>query len=78
MKFIPYEKLQKEKQKALNQKKRCSFGSINPVTQKIENKKIYQRKRARMRDHEGSFYCNLTNYIINTPISSNELSNTIR
>ena len=46
-KFIPYEKLSKKKQRAYNLKQRGTWGALNPVTRKVESKKIYNRKRAR-------------------------------
>ena len=46
-KFTPYEKLSKKKRKELDAAQRGSWGSINPVTRKSENKKAYNRKKAR-------------------------------
>lgn len=43
-KFIPFEKLSKKEQKRLNQLKRTGWGSINPVTRTIPDKKKYTRK----------------------------------
>lgn len=45
--FIPYEKLSKKKQRELNQKKRTTWGILNPVTRKPENPKAYNRRKAR-------------------------------
>lgn len=53
-KFIPFEKLSKQKQKELNQKKRSTWGPLNPVTRKPENPKAYNRKKAQRRDDD---YC---------------------
>lgn len=46
-KFIPYEKLSKKKRRELDQKRRGSWGNVNPVTRKSENPKVYNRKKAR-------------------------------
>ena len=44
-KYIPYEKLSKKKKHELNRKKRSSWGCVNPVTRKVERKKVYNRKK---------------------------------
>lgn len=46
-KFVPFEKLSKKKQRELNKKQRGSWGSINPVSRKVESAKKYDRKKAR-------------------------------
>lgn len=46
-KYVPFEKLQKKKQRELQAKRRGSWGSINPVTRKPENAKAYNRKKTR-------------------------------
>jgi len=46
-KFTPYKKLSKKKQRELDAAQRTTWGLINPVTKKTENKKIYNRKRIR-------------------------------
>lgn len=48
-KFIPYEKLSKKQQKAINAKRRGTWGALSPVTRKVESKKIYNRQKARKR-----------------------------
>ena len=45
-KFIIYEKLSKQKQRELNVQKRSTWGSLNPVTRKPQNKNVYNRKKA--------------------------------
>ncbi len=45
-KFIPFEKLSKRKQRELMAKKRRTWGSVNPVTRKPENPKVYKRHKA--------------------------------
>ena len=44
-KYVPYEKLSKKKQRALNAKRRETW-SISPVTRKPANPKAYNRKKA--------------------------------
>lgn len=51
-KFVPYEKLSKKKKKELDTAARGSWGGVNPVTRKTENKKAYNRKRARKTDED--------------------------
>ena len=46
-KFVPFEKLSKKKQKELNKAKRNTWGLTDPVTKCSENKKIYNRKKAK-------------------------------
>ena len=46
-KMIPYEKLSKKRQRALNAEKRGSWYGVNPVTRKKESAKVYNRKKAR-------------------------------
>ena len=61
-KFISYEKLSRKEKRKLDNAKRGTWGSINPVTRKPQNSKAYNRSKARnwKRDvHEtnsGSFY----------------------
>ncbi len=45
-KFIPREKLSKKARRELNNKQRLTWGMVNPATKKIENEKIYNRKKA--------------------------------
>lgn len=51
-KYVPYEKLSKKAKKAVNDAKRGTWGSLNPVTRKPENSKAYNRKKARRPDRE--------------------------
>lgn len=57
-KHIPYEKLQKRKQRQAAAKRRGSWGALNPVTRKSADKKSYNRKRDRAcrQDMDGLFY----------------------
>lgn len=48
-KFIPFNKLSKSKQRELNREKRNTWGALNPVTRKVESKKVYNRKKAQNR-----------------------------
>ncbi len=45
--FVPYEKLSKKKRSELDRKKRGSWGNVNPVTRRAEDKNLYNRRRAR-------------------------------
>lgn len=44
--FVPYEKMSKKQQKAVDAKRRGSWGDLNPVTRKPENPKAYNRRKA--------------------------------
>ena len=46
VKYIPYDKLSKKKQRELNKAKRGSWDGINPVTRMPENSKAYNRRKA--------------------------------
>ena len=54
MKFIPYSKLQKKKQKEVNKRKRRNFGQLKPVTRVAKNSKAYDRK-SRAEDTVGQY-----------------------
>ena len=53
-KFIPYEKLSKKKRRELDRLHRGSWNSINPVTRKTANGKVYNRKKARKIDYQSA------------------------
>lgn len=42
-KFIPYEKLGKKARRALDKKRRGTWGSVNPASRREPNPKAYQR-----------------------------------
>lgn len=46
-KYTAYEKLSKKKKREIDQKKRGSWGAINPVTKRPPNPKAYNRRKAR-------------------------------
>ena len=46
-KHIPFNKLSKKAQKAVNAERRNDWGVTNPVTKKIESRKAYNRARAK-------------------------------
>ncbi len=52
--FIPREKLSKRRKKELNAQKRSTWEGINPVTRKLESKKLYSRKRTPYMDERPS------------------------
>ena len=62
-KFIPYEKLSKKEKRRLDQARRQTWNSLNPVTRRPENSKAYNRNKARnwkREDHaisSGTFIC---------------------
>jgi len=43
--FIPSEKLSKKAKRELDKSKRQTWGSVRPVTRKIESEKLYKRKK---------------------------------
>lgn len=56
-KFVPYEKLSKKAQKALNQKKRADWGLVRPATQVEKSVKAYQRHaKHKNKERENYFY----------------------
>jgi hypothetical protein len=44
---IPYRKLSKKKRRELDNLRRGTWGSLNPVTRKSANPKAYDRRKAR-------------------------------
>lgn len=44
MDFVPFEKLSKKKKKEINKSKRHSWGTIDPRTKIVKNKRKYNRK----------------------------------
>lgn len=54
-KFIPYEKLSKEKRRELDRKKRRTWGPMSPVTRKADHSKAYNRKKARKWRDDATF-----------------------
>ena len=45
-KFIPYEKLSKKEKRKLDQSKRQTWNSLNPVTRKPVSSKAYNRQKS--------------------------------
>lgn len=58
-KYIPYEKLSKKKKRELNNARRGTWGSLNPITRKPENSRAYNRRKAQnwKRDTPNSVPC---------------------
>lgn len=52
IKFIPKEKLSKKARRELNKTRRGTWGSINPVTRKAENRMKYSRKKVRIEEDD--------------------------
>jgi len=48
--FVPYEKLSKKQRKEIDKARRTTWGDVSPVTKKIENAKLYNRKKHQRRD----------------------------
>lgn len=46
-KFISFNKLSKKKQREENQKRRRTWGGLNPITRKPENPAAYNRRKAK-------------------------------
>ena len=44
-KYIPYEKLSKKEKRKIDSCRRKIWGSLNPVTRKPVNSKVYNRKK---------------------------------
>ena len=51
-KMIPIKKQTKKSQKAYYDRKRGTWGNIDPVSKVIESKKIYKRNRSKRRERE--------------------------
>lgn len=47
-KFIPIGKMSKKARRKIERAKRNTWGPINPVTHRVESKKIYNRKKVRL------------------------------
>ena len=45
MKFVPKEKLGKKAKRELDRARRATWGGVNPVTRRAENKKAYKRTK---------------------------------
>ncbi len=43
-KFIPYKKLSKRKRRELDNTRRVTWGTVNPVTRALKDKRAYDRK----------------------------------
>ena len=53
-KFTPYEKLSKKARRALDARKRGSWGGLNPVTRKPANPRAYDRNKAKRWKYDDS------------------------
>ena len=54
-KFTPYQKLSKKERRRLDTLRRGTWGDLNPVTRRSENKKAYNRNKARKIRWDDSF-----------------------
>ena len=50
--FVEYEKLSKKQKREIDKARRATWGSVVPVTKRIESAKIYNRKKHQRRDWE--------------------------
>jgi len=60
-KYVPLEKRSKKQQREFHSMQRKDWGNINPITKKVPNAKVYDRKKARRWDSE---YEPLSGFII--------------
>ena len=52
-KYVPLKKRTKREQKDFHKKQRKDWGQINPITQKVQSQKLYNRKKSKHRhDYE--------------------------
>lgn len=58
-KYVPYDKLSRKSQRAIDRKNRGQWGDVRPVTRRIESKKLYDRKKLPhiKYDDAGAFVC---------------------
>ena len=57
--FVPYEKLSKKQKRELDSARRENWGSVNPVSRRVESAKVYNRKKRRIGKGDfdtGAFY----------------------
>lgn len=57
--FVPYEKLSKKQKRELDSARRGNWGSVNPVSRRVESAKVYNRKKHRIGKGDfdtGAFY----------------------
>ena len=48
-KYVPLDKRSKKKQREFNDKQRRDWGQFSPVTRKVTNQKVYNRKKSERR-----------------------------
>lgn len=56
-KYIPYEKCSKKERRKLDNAKRSTWGTLNPVTRKPQSSKAYNRKKALRLERERQSEC---------------------
>ena len=49
--FVPLEKRSKKEQQKIHQKRRSHWHGVNPLTKRVESKKVYTRKKTRQAVH---------------------------
>jgi hypothetical protein len=45
--FVPYEKLSKKQKREIDRARRADWGTVNPVSRRVESAKVYNRKKRR-------------------------------
>jgi len=74
--YVPLEKQSKRKQKEYHAKQRGDWGNINPITRKVENAKLYNRKKSKRERYDSGldFFVYIRKNIDDvTPLSYNEV-----
>ena len=64
MAYVCYKKLSKKKQREIDRGKRATWGSVSPVTKKVESAKAYNRKKIQRRQRKSpplDFLCKQMN-----------------
>jgi hypothetical protein len=64
--FVPQKKRSKKAQRALAAARRTTWGPLNPVTRRAENKMVYNRKKVRP-ERNDSFHAEPFIYLIFQP-----------
>lgn len=54
-KYVPYEKLSKKERRAIDLRRRGSWGGLSPVTRKPKNPRAYDRKKAQSWKKDSGF-----------------------
>jgi len=66
--YVPLDKQSKRKQKEHHAKQRGDWGSINPITRKIENGKAYNRKKSKHERFDAGLDFFVTSHFLTNPV----------